>query len=343
MGHSVQPPTAASLDRALAPLAETMAGELWRPTAQRRDLAPDLAALDRLLAPARVPSRPAPAGKAQDGAAGRILARRVADWDRALRAVRDCLTGAELPLLPDPPPRLDLAEAQRRLLLLVFTQAEHALRPERQDAGAAQHGCFPDLPLAPGTFLAAIHLAHRLRLARKQQRPWRFLDVGCGGGMKLAMAAEVFDDCTGIEFDPGYVAAARRTLAAMGVSRTQVVHGDALAYDGYGEFDVVYFFQPMRDDAALRRLERRILDQSRADAVLIAPYAEFALRARELGCRHLGGSVYMKEDAPLDLAALLAEARRMGPHVVREEHVPLTGGALQALWRACAANGYRPE
>lgn len=336
-------------------LARQVAAELGRPTADRAPLAGAMSDLADLHAKAghliaqlrrmvgRVVQAEADAGTTVAGFARAARTRHLI-WGRVLAGAGDCLAGREWPLVPEARPRHDLGSVQESVVNKVFTDAHAAVNPASQDAAAAELGCFPDIALDADHFVWNAHLACRMLMARRRPRPWSFLDVGCGGGMKVALAAEFFDRAAGLDYDPGYVAAALRNLAAMKAERCHAFQADGLTFDGYGDHDVIYFFQPMRAEDGLHALEARIVEHLRDGGILIAPYPGFQWRGPVLGCRHVMGNVYvrgMDEDA---LEAWKAETRRMGPHApLHGKGVPRGAGWLRPLWLACLANGIRPE
>ena len=95
------------------------------------------------------------------------------------------------------------------------------------------------------------------------------------------LAAEIFAQADGLEYDPGYVAAAKAALCTAAVAAGAVcLQADALNFDGYGDYDVIYFYQPMQRRSDLMRLERRIVDRCPPGTILIAPYQHFRTGAR---------------------------------------------------------------
>ena len=68
----------------------------------------------------------------------------------------------------------------------------------------------------------------------------KFLDVGAGIGTKVLLADVLFDS-NGIEIDPFYVDMAHR----LGV---KVDEQNALEFQGYSDYDFIYFFVPIKDD-----------------------------------------------------------------------------------------------
>ncbi len=91
----------------------------------------------------------------------------------------------------------------------------------------------------------------------------RFLDIGAGVGTKMTLARELFGlDVHGVERVPEYVAQAR----SQGL---EVTEADALAWDGYGEFDLIFFNRPFFDVARQADLERRVWAAMKPGAVVI--------------------------------------------------------------------------
>lgn len=273
----------------------------------------------------------------------KVMRSRLRMWEQVVAAAADCLAGHDWPLLPPPRPRFDLGAVEETILARVFTRAHSAINPVAQAAKAADLGCFPDIPLNAGRFLVNAHLAYRVLLARKQERPFRFLDVGCGGGVKVVLAADLFDRTEGLEFDPGYVEVALRTLAAMRAARSAIMQADGLTFEGYGDFDVIYFYQPMVDFDGLHLLERRIVETAQPGTVLIAPYDGFLTRAADLGCAQLCDAVFILGLDEAGADQLRADVARIGPDIVNPDlRLPTHAGWLRPLWLACQANGVNP-
>ncbi len=342
-------------ERKAAAIARDMAALLGRPVAERAGLPALLADFGALHETAghaiaqlrrmvgRVVQAEADAGETVAGFT-RAARTRHLTWGRIAQAVGDCLAGHEWPLLPAARPKFDLGAVQESVVNKVFTDAHAAVNPASQDSAAGELGCFPDIALDADHFVWNAHLACRMLLAQKRSRPWSFLDVGCGGGMKVALAAEMFDRADGLDYDPGYVDAALRNFAAMKAGRCHAFQADGLTFDGYGDYDAVYFFQPMRDEDGLHALERRIVEQTRPGGLLLATYPGFLWRAAGLGCRQVMGNVYVKDMDEDAMEAWKAETRRMGPHLhLHGKGVPRGSGWLRPLWLACLANGIRPE
>ncbi|MDO4285264.1 MAG: methyltransferase domain-containing protein [Eubacteriales bacterium] len=92
-------------------------------------------------------------------------------------------------------------------------------------------------------------------------RNWRLLDVGCGKGVVLKEAARYpFLRIAGIEILPSLVRTARRNMEILGLSeRVQCIEADALEFEGYGEYDTFFFFNPFSEEV-LREVVGRIIE-----------------------------------------------------------------------------------
>jgi predicted O-methyltransferase YrrM len=159
--------------------------------------------------------------------------------------------------------------------------------------------------------------------------------------MKVALAAQFFDHAVGLEYDPAYAGAARRALASMSANRCEIIEGDALEFDQYGNYDVVFLYQPIQDNDRLRQLEARILTQVAAGTVILAPY-DFDGAHWET-TTPLARSVHVAGIDAKQARALARQVARIGPHVASPDiPIPEAAGWLMPLWRACLANGYDP-
>ena len=337
-----------------ATLAQALTADLLRPTpargatgdllanltAARDDLGRLVMQMRQVTGPPTLHERRPVRGQIATAQYLRDLRARLRLCDQALAAAAVCGAGHDWPLLPDPVPVLDLAAVQERLNADLLTAMTYALTPAPQTADAVDLGCFPDIPLHAARFMRNIHLAHRMLLARKHAGPARFIDIGCGGGLRVAQAAQIFAVADGLDYDAGYVAAAEHAFAAMCNPRCRAFLGDGMTFDGYAGYDVLYFFEPMYQPELLA-MEARMVGRSRPDVIVIAPGHHFEFRAAGLGLTRINDAVYVKDSAT---AALLAETRRMGPHVTSPDHrLPPVASWVAPLWRACLANGIDPD
>ena len=129
--------------------------------------------------------------------------------------------------------------------------------------------------------------------------------------MKVLQAAQLFRTAHGLEYDPGYVAAAEAMLRVSGGGRCAVFHADALTFDRYGDYDVIYFYRPMQSDALLKQLEKRIVSTTRPGTILVNHYSGFAERAADCGASLVEHGIYITGSSADQAAELRAEAEKI--------------------------------
>ncbi|NNE52594.1 MAG: class I SAM-dependent methyltransferase [Sulfitobacter sp.] len=221
----------------------------------------------------------------------------------------------------------------------VFHWLHAILNPADQSDDARDHNCFPDIALSNFEFHQHMHAAYRLCLAQDRAEPVRFLDVGCGGGLKVLSALRYFPKAEGFDFDPAYVAAGQRLMQMSPDLDCTIFQQDALTFDRYQEYDVIYFYRPISDEPLLIEMERRIAEHARPGTVLIAPYVSFPDRHEDLACGHIDGAIYTVGITGKAARRLKIKAERVGQFIVRPDTT-----ALQTVWspvlEASRANGY---
>lgn len=259
----------------------------------------------------------------------------VSQWPQVEALVRQQIPQKVRPLMDDPN---DVTLSQMGQYDAVFDQLHEMFKPQVQSSGARDHGCFADITLPNSTFVAYAHAARRTLLALGVKGPTRFLDVGCGTGFKVMMAAQFFDQCDGLEYDPAYVSAAHTLFERGGLNSCRAFEADGLTYDGYGDYDVLYFYRPMREDDQLQELEAQILRHARPKTLVIAPYRVFESRFEAYGCARVHGWLYVTDSSASDGEVLRKTAEMTGPFVGK---IPARG---QSLWDpilvASAAKGF---
>ena len=89
------------------------------------------------------------------------------------------------------------------------------------------------------------------------------LDVGAGIGNVVLLAKRMGYRASGIEIRP-------RSHFAGVLTPDAIAFGtDGMTFDRYGEYDVVYMYQPHPDDAVCERLAARIWSQLRTGGTLL--------------------------------------------------------------------------
>jgi SAM-dependent methyltransferase len=279
---------------------------------------------------------------AQESRILRLLRRRLHAMQRISGTLQLIHKGKARPLSAQPHAPLNMQRVQTLALDATMALLHRVTNPNQQSAQSKELGCFADIPLSSARFVALAHAAYRVALAQKHPEPLRFVDVGCGGGMKVLLASEFFDRAEGFDYDPAYVAAAQQVLGPTVGGGCKVFQGNALTFETYADYDIIYFYQPMQDTDALEAMERRISQNARPGTILIAPYLRFVRRAEALNCSRIAEAVYVAGVPQSEADRLRKEAERMGPQVARQSgrFRPLGVEWMQKLAIACAANGY---
>ncbi|MCR8724327.1 class I SAM-dependent methyltransferase [Frigidibacter sp. ROC022] len=168
-------------------------------------------------------------------------------------------------LAPDHP-----LAVRERLMETLYEGLHRHMRPP-DPRGLAKLGYHPDIPLPLSALLPLLQAARRITLAQGRAGPLSFLDVGSGLGTVMLAALPLFHSVTGLELGAASLRAARSLLA--GEPAARLLQGDALAFEGYDRFDVIHYFQPIRDEALMRRLEARVARLARPGTLILAPGA----------------------------------------------------------------------
>ena len=212
-----------------------------------------------------------------------------------------------------------LAKAQSSASDHVFDWVHAILNQHKQSGDAYESGCFPDIALPNSEFHKHLHAAYRVLLAMEKTDRMRFLDVGCGGGLKVLSARRYFKESDGLDYQQTYVDAARAILEQADAEDATAFQADALTFDGYDGYEVIYFYRPIRDHEKIIEMEKRIVDSAQPGALLVAPYCGFAQRYAELGCGRVDGAVYMAKTSQNKADQWRRKAEQTGVAVVQAE------------------------
>lgn len=93
----------------------------------------------------------------------------------------------------------------------------------------------------------------------------RLLDVGCGIGNVLLIAEQFGFDVYGIEKDEYPF-----LVAAKLIGEERIAQADIWTYEGYGNYDVIYYYRPFSGREQQLRFEKLIEDNMKTGAILIA-------------------------------------------------------------------------
>lgn len=269
----------------------------WGVTWDPDDIVPLAPALSRCL---EHPRLPIVVEAAQEGA-----------WDSGLAGM--ILSPNNLRVLVEHCRQLPARDKRAGLALALA----RAYNPRRQaafenvdDQGASAAERFHYIAFSPDAFL------ERLRFFELTEQTGRFLDVGCGIGEKpfLAYALARFEQCDGLEINARSLAVMDFLFASIATEMpypVRAIEADALTFDRYGDYDVVYMYRPLRDTPRMGELVRQIAAQLRPGAIAFDVIDRaLALRREEEGLYELDpeSESVARWRGPVDLDAFL-EAR----------------------------------
>lgn len=87
-----------------------------------------------------------------------------------------------------------------------------------------------------------------------------FIDVGCGKGYAVTLAAKHgFRIAGGVEYAPNLYQICLNNLERNKLSADHVYNGDAKDFDNYGDFDVLFFNNPF-DETILEPVAKKVFD-----------------------------------------------------------------------------------
>lgn len=173
-------------------------------------------------------------------------------------------------------------EAVNRLRAFAFFPTRHRIRVVLSSLRERLTGLdftLPDRMYDRGRGDGAMYLASsdsmlaQLFSCVDREKFHRFLDVGCGKGYVLWQAAmHGFSVVSGIEYDEKLFAICLRNLRRLGLAdRIHPVCADACSFDGYGQYDVFYFFNPFGAEV-LQKVMEEIIAQCAGREVMLLYY-----------------------------------------------------------------------
>jgi len=227
----------------------------------------------------------------------------------AVALIRQVLTRPSTPLI-DPPPERTARSRRHEVLGKAFIGLERAIHGDVQAPDMTGHA-YPFIPLHPADFTERLQAAWRILSVLGRTGNARFLDVGSGAGSKLFIAAEFFPRVEGLELDAGYLDCAARIGSVVGEDR-RVLGGDALTFEGYGSYDVIYSYAPPAMLPLQDALERRIHAQARDGTIIIAPMVKVSFLQT---LPQISPGIFVRGLGGAELDALRAEAEMVGAAV----------------------------
>ncbi|MEM9583083.1 MAG: class I SAM-dependent methyltransferase [Pseudomonadota bacterium] len=242
---------------------------------------------------------------------GKVLTQRLRIWEDMAALVARHADPAKTELHLHTPPN------DRDAMLKLLGDAVHALaNPNTQLQSSVDHGCFADIALPIKSFEDLMRAAYRILLVLGRTQGARFLDVGCGGGSKVIAASLYFAQCDGLEYDEDYVVAGQKTLQMTGTLDSRIFHADGLTFDGYAQYDVVYFYRPLYKDELLQELENRVIETARPGTLIVAPYHANLAPREGFAAASVVEPIFITGYTQDEANALLREAEKSGTEVV---------------------------
>ena len=117
-------------------------------------------------------------------------------------------------------------------------------------------GSWANLPFNNAEFLRMLKIIKK-KMGDKFKNS-KFLDVGCGFGMKCWLADCAGLEAHGIDFCKDYVKWSGKIFDK---SDVEISKKNALTYDKYGEFDIIFAYQPIKNPINMAKLMKRIAEQ----------------------------------------------------------------------------------
>lgn len=139
-----------------------------------------------------------------------------------------------------------------------------------------KHYCF--IPSAANSAVDYIMFARSyLSTKANSATRYKFLDCGCGIGNIIIMAAKVGFDATGLEYEADTFALAKDMLldGCIGVwghpyFSPKVIRGDILHFQHYKDYDVIYYFAPIKDQELGKRFVKKLITDAKVGALILA-------------------------------------------------------------------------
>lgn len=199
----------------------------------------------------------------------------------------------------------------------------------------------PDIALPATHFEALMHAAYRICLAQGRDTPPRFLDVGCGGGTKIWAALPFFPKACGLENNPTQVKVGAAAMAKLNAPEGCIMEADARRFTNYANYDVIYFYRPLKDPVGLKEMEDQIMAQAKPGTLLIAPYLGFSAEQGDDRCSMIAPSIYVAGMAPYQVEALRDRAEMIGTEAPKHNSAADASlGYWRSLVEVSRRNGY---
>jgi SAM-dependent methyltransferase len=179
------------------------------------------------------------------------------------------MNGNDVNFLMSPENRATLDEEKSKdqllLKLTVFNVAFHNFEASQMDLEAIKGDNYAFVPFPSGAFVDLLTEAFVILGSDTSKK---FLDIGCGIGTKVILACSLFDSY-GIEYDESYCEKAK----LLGINRVGLV--DAMLFDRYDQFDLLYYYRPIHDSAKYREFESKVHAEMKPGSLVAPMHSEY--------------------------------------------------------------------
>lgn len=139
-----------------------------------------------------------------------------------------------------------------------------------QQPSTHKNGRYKFIPFGTGAVMDQLLSVKDYLMGRdKKLNPWlndyKFLDAGCGYGNILMLAHGVGFRSYGLEINRVLIGRAK----LINPFWKDIKHRDILKYNSYGDFDVIYYYCPLRNNKLETRFEERVEDQMKVGSILM--------------------------------------------------------------------------
>jgi SAM-dependent methyltransferase len=115
--------------------------------------------------------------------------------------------------------------------------------------------------------VTVLRLVERSRgIAHTYSSKPKFLDIGCGIGNMVLLAQMFGYAADGLEYNPKICRAAKQFCAH---TPAKIFRGDMRTFDRYGDYDVLYYYQPMCDYAVMAEFTRELAKNVKPGAYVV--------------------------------------------------------------------------
>jgi SAM-dependent methyltransferase len=168
------------------------------------------------------------------------------------------------------------AERLEYLLDIIFGIQKHQINTPEERTTHQKKGAWEFIPIRTGDILSTFYPL-QIYLDRTLKAPtyrYKFLDAGCGIGnvLLLARAMGLAGEYHGLELFPKTHKAAVKFVGEGNkdyINNIKIIKKDILKFKSYADYDIIYYFHPLRDPEKEIKFEKKIENEMKVGAILI--------------------------------------------------------------------------